>query len=208
MSPDEQRLILYGIPWESYVAIGDALMDYPIRMTYDRGTLEFITKSLEHEGYGPALALLVATWAAAQQIPSKGYGGPTLRRRDRKRGMEPDACFYFRNLERVRGKKEVRFPGDPPPDLAIEIEVSRSALDRMGILAALGIPEVWRFNGRSLRVYHLNRRGRYKEYKRSLNLPGFPLQELVHFIQIREEEDDTAMLAAFQEWIDKQNSAD
>jgi Uma2 family endonuclease len=170
-------------------------------MTYDRGGLELMTKSLEHEEYVHLLVLLISVWTEEWNIPVKGYGSTTYQREDLDRGLEPDACFYFQNLARIRGKKRIDLTRDPVPDLVLEVEVTRSLLDRIAIYAALGVPELWRFDGAKLRVYRLDAKGRYKEQKRSPTLPHLPVQELVHFVRIGEGENETTMLRQFRAWV-------
>src|SRR5262245_26460125 len=185
----EQRFLVHGVPWDSYVVFGEALLNVPVRLTYSRGSLEFMPTSLEHEEYAHLLVLLMVAWCVESNIKVKGYGRSTLRRRDQDRGMEPDACFYFTNLTRIRGKKRFALPGDPPPELAIEIEVSRSVLDRLEILAAVGVAEVWTFDGTRLRIHRLDASGRSRLHKRSLALPTLPVQELARFVKLGESED-------------------
>ena len=41
---------------------------------------------------------------------------------------------------------------DPPPDLVVEVEMTRSAIDKLRLFASMGIPEVWRYDGKTLWV--------------------------------------------------------
>lgn len=200
LSGGEQRFVIYGVPWESYVAIGEALLNRHIFMTYDRGALEIMTKSIEHEQYVHLLVLLISVWTEELNIPVKGYGSATQQREDLERGLEPDACFYFKNLAVMRGKKRLDLTRDPPPDLAIEGEVTRNVLDRIAIYAAIGVPELWRFDGKVIRALRLVK-GRYKEIKDSLNLPGFPFKEAARFVQQGIDEDDTTTVRCFRKWV-------
>jgi Uma2 family endonuclease len=202
-----QRFVIYNVPWESYVAIGDALPDSAIRMTYDRGSLEFMTTSAEHERNAFVLVILLSIWAEEWDLPIKCYGRTTYRRADLERGMEPDACFYLKNLHRLKRKKRIVLPGDPVPDLVIEVEVSRSVLDRIGILAALGVKELWRFGDDQIRVFRLDTRGRYREQKRSVHFPNLPVQGLVRFVELGDETNDTVMSKAFRAWTREQIQA-
>src|SRR5688500_6748040 len=100
----------------------------------------------------------------------------TLRREDLERGLEPDNCFYTTRWRAIIGKKRFDLTRDPPPDLAIEIDVTSSSLDRQGIYAALGVPEIWRFDGESLRVFQLGPDGDYRACERSPTFPELPLE--------------------------------
>jgi Uma2 family endonuclease len=200
LSGEEQRFVVFAVPWKSYVAIGEALLDRNVFMNYDRGTLELMTKSLEHESYLHLLVALVMVWVEEFGIPVRCFGSATQQRADLERGFEPDACFYFKNLAKMRGKKRLDLTRDPAPDLAIEVEVSRGIVDRISLYAATGIRELWRFDGKIIRPYRLVR-GRYGEAKDSLNLPGFPFEQAVRLVHKGIEEDDTTAIREFRRWI-------
>ncbi|MEO8892528.1 MAG: Uma2 family endonuclease, partial [Coleofasciculaceae cyanobacterium] len=72
-----------------------------------------------------------------------------------KAGKEPDSCYYIQNEAQVRGKIELDFTVDPPPDLALEIDITSSSINQLEIYADLGIPEVWRYDGRTIHFYQL-----------------------------------------------------
>lgn len=197
----EQRFVLHGVPWASYVAIGEALRNWPgLWITYDRGTMEFMTKSLAHESYVQLLVQLVYVWVEELNIRVRGGGQTTMQREDLERALEPDNCFWFKNLTKIRGKRELDLNRDPPPDLVIEGEVSRSTLDRIAMWAAIGVAELWRFDGLAIRILRLTR-GEYKESKASRLLPTFPFQDVPRFVQLAIDEDDTTMVRKFRKWV-------
>jgi Uma2 family endonuclease len=150
--PAEQRFVLSGITWPAYVAFADLLDGQHVRVTYDRGRLEFMTPSPEHERSKHLLALLLAVVAEEMDIDIAGFGSMTCRREDLDRGLEPDECYWGSHEPKVRGRTEINLAVDPPPDLVLEVEISRSVLDRMDLYARLGIAEIWRWDGHSLRV--------------------------------------------------------
>src|SRR5579872_2496828 len=124
----EQRLLLDNVDWDAYVTIGDALPDRPrLRMTYDRGRLEFMTTSPEHERLKRWLSRLLETIAEEYNLPIAPFGSMTLRRPELDRGLEPDECYWIAHERDVRNLDAWDPTRDPPPDLVIEIEVSRSA---------------------------------------------------------------------------------
>jgi Uma2 family endonuclease len=202
VSGAEQRFLIHNVPWRGYIAIGEALRDRPgIRITYDRGNLELMTTSIEHEHLKYLLARLVDILSEELEVPVLGFGSATYQRKDLDRGLEPDACYYISNLGKVQGKKRIDLDRDPPPDLALEVEVSRSMLPRMNIYAALGVPEIWRFDGKKLRVYLRDVKGNYHPQSYSPTFPSLPLKELVHFIRRGKKEDDTTIVRAFRQWV-------
>jgi Uma2 family endonuclease len=198
---DGNHIVLHNVSWDTYEAIGDSLSGRPIRLNYDRGTLEIMTLSLEHERYKRLIGLLVTIIALEWRIAIGGGGSTTYRRRSKDRGLEPDECFYITNWPKVRGKKQIDLTRDPPPDLAIEVDIAHSSVDRMGIYASLAVGELWRFDGEKLRVFRLTATGRYQARARSALFPTLPVDKLVRFIRLGFEQDDTSMVLAFQKWL-------
>ena len=198
----EQRLLLHNVSWESYVAIGAALADRPaLRMTYDRGNLEFMVTSSQHEMYKRLLSRLIEALTEECNQPIVTAGNMTFQREDLERGLEADDCFWIAAEPRMRGKLTWDPAIDPPPDLALEIEISRSALPRMSIYATLGVPEVWRFDGSALRVELLQTDGTYAVADRSLAFPAIPVNEIVPFLQPSTEMDSLSVLRSFRMWV-------
>src|SRR4029077_7401077 len=128
------------------------LGDRPTRLTFDGENLELMSPSPIHEWYASQMGRLLEALAFELGMPFRSGGSTTFKRRAIERGLEPDKCFWILSEPAVRGKMELDLLLDHPPDLAIEIDVSRSSLDRLSIYARLRIPEVWTFNGESLRI--------------------------------------------------------
>lgn len=169
-----QAIVLQNISWNSYKLISDALQDEtPAHFTFDRGKLEIIVLSLKHENLKKILAMLFERLSESLEIEIFAGGSTTFQREDLERGFEPDECYYIQNAEYMRGRDEVNLDFDPPPDLTIEIDVKHSSLNRMSIFAAIGIPEVWRYDGAKLIIYLLKN----KEYKFSETSLAIPLAE-------------------------------
>ena len=121
----EQRVLLRNISWETYERLLEERGDNSApRFTYDRGELEIMSPSPEHEALNRSIALLVEFLAAELGIDVYDLGSTTFRREDLERGFEPDSCFYIENEERVRGKTRKDLSVDPPPDLVIEIDIT------------------------------------------------------------------------------------
>jgi Uma2 family endonuclease len=200
----EQRLVLYS-NWPMYerflAARGE---EYPkLRITYSRGRLELMTISGPHGRLTYLLARLLDIITEELNIPQVCYGPSTIRREDVDRGMEPDQWYYFEHANQMAGIRELDFTRDPPPDLAIEIEVSRSILDRIDICRAIGIREVWRYDGRTLQVLLLHPDGSYAESPTSRVLPRLPLAQVAALVAegAAAAVDDTALGHRFREWV-------
>ena len=138
ISPQKEQIILKGIHWETYKSLVRDLEAQPSkRLTYDNGVLEIRMPLPPHERYKKWLGRLVEIITEELGIEIASLGSCTWSR---------DDCYYIQNEAAVRGKETITLSVDPPPDLAIEVDSTSSSLDRMGIYAALGVPEVWRYD--------------------------------------------------------------
>ncbi|WP_287279686.1 MULTISPECIES: Uma2 family endonuclease [unclassified Okeania] len=136
----ENSTLLIGIRWETYQALLLDLAENPSKkLTYDKGTLEITNPLPEHEINKGFLGRLVQTTTEVLGLEISSLGSTTLSRKDLQKGVEPDECYYITNEELVRGKINYDFNRDPPPDLAIEIDITSSSLDSLTIYAALGV---------------------------------------------------------------------
>jgi Uma2 family endonuclease len=120
-----------------------------------------------------------------------------------KRGLEGDQSYYTKNLAKVQGKKRLEMGRDPAPDLSIEIDVTRSSVNRMAIYARLKVAELWRYDGVTIRVFLLDKKGNYREVDESPTFPGIPIQELVRFLRLAETKDDNTVVREFRAWVRK-----
>jgi Uma2 family endonuclease len=114
---------------------------------------------------------------------------------------EADECYYVRNEALVRGKDEIDLQTTPPPDLAVEIEITSRWIDRRGIYADLGVPEIWSHDGKALRVYRLQKNGEYEIASASAAFPMLPMVELSRFLDQRSSLDETSLVRAFRDWV-------
>jgi Uma2 family endonuclease len=173
-----------------------------IRIVYDRGELEIMTPLLEHDSEGWFLGRLVLVLTEELGLPLKGGGSTTLRRRLRRRGIEADECFWIANAPRMAGRRRLDLRRDPPPDLAIEVDVSHSSLDRLTIYAALGVPEVWRLQGDSLTFHALGADGNYQAAPASRSFPMVSPADLLRVLQqARQAKDENPVVRQFRNWI-------
>lgn len=198
----DRRFLVRGAGWRAYDALAEALSDRRVpRMTYDRGDLEFMSPSPEHEELAGWLGAVVRGAAREYGVPIKGLGSTTFRSEALDRGLEPDRCFYTVNWRRVVRKKRLDLGVDPPPDLAIEIDITSSSLNRLAIDAALRVPEVWRCDGTSVDVLLLGPDGLYGAADGSPTFPRLPLGDVLTFIEQTRDLDDNAWEDAFRAWL-------
>ncbi len=143
---EERRILLPNASWGTYERLLAEREErrYP-RFFYDRGVLEIVSPSKGHESISRIVALLVEELAVELDVDVESAGSTTFKREDLACGFEPDECFYFQNVEHVRGKHNIDLNVDPPPDLVVEVDVTSYSLDKLPIYASLGISEVWRY---------------------------------------------------------------
>ncbi len=206
-TPTEPQFVLSGVGWKDFLRWLKLLGDRHVRLTYDRGELELMTLSPLHERCASLLGQFLEALTDAFAMPRLSLGSTTFKRKKLKRGLEPDRCYYLANEPLMRSKDKIDLRLDPPPDLALEVEITRSALSRMRLYAALGVPEVWRFDGHKLQVHQLVAEAKYRVCERSQYFPQVPLAELVRFLQMRTQVDETTLLRLFREWVQQQMAA-
>src|SRR5262249_46025463 len=146
------------------------------------GELEITLPLYEHESDGRLLGRLVGVLTEELGLPLKSGGTVTIRRRRQRRGLEPDEGFWIANAHRMAGHRRLDLRVDPPPDLAIEVDATRSSLNRMSIYANLGVPEVWRLRDGVLTFYRLSS-GAYTVTSNSISFPFLTAADLLPFLQ-------------------------
>jgi Uma2 family endonuclease len=196
----EQRVLLGDVRWETFEALVREAHDPRGRFAYDRGLLEIMSPSSEHEYVKKIIARLLEALTEELRIPIRSLGSTTLKRRKRKSGIEADETYYIGHDPLAGKRRRLHLRRDPPPDLAVEVDISRSSLVRMGIHATLGIAEVWRWHGDHLEVWQL-REGKYHEVERSAILPMLPIEGLGRFLSLRHERNETDLVREFRQWV-------
>jgi Uma2 family endonuclease len=198
----ERRVILQGVPWDLYVALRDLDANRRVRMAYDRGILEMMVNSGNHENMKKLIGRLIEAFTAELNIPIRSLSATTWRRRDLDKGLEADECYYIRNQHRVCRRIEVDLECDPAPDLALEVVVSHGDVDKMAIYAALGVPEVWHWEDGELQARVLDG-GRYIPCEMSYNLPMLRIKDLEEFLDAGQALDESAWINSFRGWVRK-----
>jgi Uma2 family endonuclease len=170
-SQSEQLFRMLLIDWPTYILYSDSLGPRHVRVTYADGEMELMTLFRAHERAKKKLAMFVEALAAELEIDIDAAGSMTFRREDLVRGLEPDECYWIQHESIMRDRNDHDPDRDPPPDLAIKVEVSRRTMDRMEIYAKLKVPEVWRWDGHRLTFCGLVRGRRYEEMTHSRAFP-------------------------------------
>ena len=175
-------LILRGITWHTYEnLLADLDEQSGTRLTYDRGVLEIMTLTPEHESLNRYLASLVDLLVDELAMDVHPVGSATFKREDRERGFEPDSSFYFQHAAQMRGKKRIDLTVDPAPELIIEIDITHGSLDKLSLFAQFGVEEVWRFDGTTVYLYRLAA-GAYDEVEGSSIFQGLRTESIGEFL--------------------------
>lgn len=198
--PPGQRLLLREVSWSQFESILNELGEQRgTRIAYDRGWLEIMTPLPEHEADKEILGDLLKALLEELDVEFLTLGSTTFKNAAMLKAIEPDQCFYIQNEAAVRGKKRLDLTVDPPPDLALEIDVtSRTHPDTY---AALGVPELWRRSRGEISVYCLQD-GDYVEVNASPTFPGWLLPvEISKYVQQSQVEGRNKAMRSFRQWV-------
>ncbi|MEC4895275.1 MAG: Uma2 family endonuclease [Oscillatoria sp. PMC 1050.18] len=175
-------IALKGVSWHTYkMLLSDVGENRAWRITYDQGVLELRMPSLPHEVPKELLESFIEATVDELEIEILKAGALTLERDDLARAIEPDSCFYIQNEAQVRGKQSINLLTEPP-DLAIESDYTNSSINKLSVYAALGVPEVWRYQESNLEVYLLSE-GKYELAQESLAFSFLPIAEIPALIE-------------------------
>jgi Uma2 family endonuclease len=173
-----QQMLLKDISWQKLEKILEEMGERrAARISYSDGWLEIMVPLPEHEKDKELLGDLVKILLEILQIDFEPFGSTTLKNERMRQAVEPDTSFYIQNQAAVIGKNRIDLNIDPPPDLAIEIDItSRTRFDNYEIL---GVPELWRYQQQGLEIFLLQE-GKYIKSQSSPNFPNIPIIELVN----------------------------
>jgi Uma2 family endonuclease len=204
VSSPERLVILDSVTWDTYERlITEHGERSGTRFTYDEGVLQIMVISSRHERPNRRLATLVEVLAEEWGLDIEQLGSMTFKRKDLQKGFEPDSCFYIQHADAVSGKEEIDLEVDPPPDLTIEVDITRDALNRFPIFAAVGIPEVWRFDGTKVIFYQLESKS-YVETSDSLAFPALNAETATQFLEQSKNMKSTVWLRKVRDWAREQ----
>lgn len=197
----EQRTVLHNISWETFETLlretGD---NRGSRFAYDGSTLEIMTPLLEHENPKCNFHNFIIALAEELNIEIKSAGSTTLKRKIARKGIEPDNCYYIQNELAVRGRETLDLTNSPAPDLAIEIDITSTSVDKFDIYSVLGVGELWRYDGNSLKFYQLIK-GQYAECEFSIAFPLVSVKDISRFIEQSKTMGEIALLKSFRNWV-------
>ncbi|MDJ0846363.1 Uma2 family endonuclease [Crocosphaera sp.] len=201
--PPGQRILLKDVSWDEFEQILEALGEHRAsKIAYHYHTLEIMTPLPEHESNKETISDLIKILLEELDIEFYPLGSTTFKNKLMQQGIEPDNCFYIENEAKVRGKDRLDLTIDPPPDLALEIDVTSRTHRK--IYAVLGVPELWRFKKGELQVNILEN-GNYREVEYSPHFPDLPLKKIIpKYVKQVKTIGRNKAIKAFRKWIDEQ----
>ena len=199
--PEGALIHLPNVKWETYAGIVKELDgEGRVRVAYDRGDLYLMTKSRKHEIISRLFFPLIEVLVEARGGDFISIGETTLNSQLADRGIEADDCFYFSEIAEQSADRRFDLAIDPPPELAIEVDLTHSSVDKDGIYAALRVPEIWRWENERVTFYQLVD-GAYEETVYSVQFPNLSAAELPRFFALGQNRGTLAMKRAFINWL-------
>ena len=199
LSP-EDHVLLHGVSWDDYERVLDEIGDGKTRVTYCDGSMEIMSPPPEHEDVASIICRLIIDLTMEVGLPIRGFGSTTYRRKDLKRGLEPDQCFYIENESKVLGMKRFDPSIHPAPDLAIEAEITRRSIAREPIYGSLGVPEIWRYRNGHIAIRRLTAEATYEDAAASRYFPFLPMREFEKYVQRMLVERQNTVGMEFRKW--------
>ncbi len=194
-------LLLRDVAWGEYKQLTEDLNEWPgIRLTYDRGRLEIMSPLPIHEKYKDFILRLLDRYSILAEVEFESLGSTTFDQEWLEKGLEPDNCFYVANAAAIIGKRKIDLRLDPPPDVAVEIDITNPSIRKLSIYEEMRVPEVWVYNEKQLRIFLLGDSG-YNEFPQSQSFPPLTSDVLTQFLEQSKTKSQSAVLRKFQEWL-------
>ena len=206
--PAGAKLELFDIDWDEYEHLLTQMESFHPghRLSYDRGRLIIVSPSAEHEDYKDFILGLVRTLSDEMELTVESRGTTTFKRKALKKGVEPDTCFYVQNAASVIGRRNFPNREYPSPDVVVEIDMSNYSLDKFPIYAALGVPEIWRYDGVTTRFYKLTGEN-YEVIQNSLAFPVLTANVVTQYLELSKTDGQSAALKAFRQMLRSRTSS-
>lgn len=201
--PPGQRVLFRQVTWAEYEAILVELGEHrSTRLAYSEGTLEIVAPLPEHEKAKVVIGDLLKALLDELDMNWESLGSTTFRREEMSVGIEPDDCFYIQNHALMIGRDRIDLTIDPPPDLAIEIDVTSKT--RLSAYEGLRVPEIWRYQNRKLQINVLQA-GKYMESQASPTFPDLPVVAgISQYLEMSRTAGTAPAIRAFRHWVREQ----
>jgi Uma2 family endonuclease len=198
--PPGHRVLFRNVSWSEFELILAELGEHrAARLAYSKGTLEIRMPLPQHEVDKEIIGDMVKILLEELDIERECFGSTTFKRQDMAQGIEPDQSFYIQNYACMIGKRRIDLTIDPPPDLAIEVDVTSNT--QLDAYEGLGVPELWRYQEGQLQINVLQN-GKYSLSTFSPTFPNLPIVEVIsQFIRQSLTEGSSSTLKAFRLWV-------
>ncbi|HWX39720.1 MAG TPA: Uma2 family endonuclease [Blastocatellia bacterium] len=199
--PRGASLKLDYVDWAKYERLLDEVKEKPgLRISYDSGRLRVVSPLPEHEEYKGLIHDLAVVLAEELDLKLETRGSATYKRQRDSKGAEPDESFYVKTAEAIIGKRHIDLTVDPPPDIVVEIDSTNESLWKFSIYAALGVSEIWRYDGKQAQIYRLVDEA-YVESSSSGSFEMMTPTVLTEFIELSKTSGQSSARSAFRQWV-------
>lgn len=200
--PPGERISATGVPWAVYLRLSNRRDDSGsrVRITFDRGNIELMSPKFRHEKPSHRLGLLIHSLAKTFGCKLASARSTTLQEEQAEQGLEPDNCFYIANAPAILTVEDIDLTIHPPPDLAIEVDVSRSSVPKEPIYATMGVPELWRHDKGTVIIRLLSQEGTYVTSSTSRSFPKVTAEDLKALLDQTAVLDDIDAEEHFRAW--------
>jgi Uma2 family endonuclease len=200
-TPLHEHVYLPGVSYATYESLVTEIEDRRhLRISYYHGDMEIMSPTPDHERAKTLIGQMIEAITEELGIPRLSCGSTTFKDQLLDSGLEPDECYWIQHESDVRGRT-IKVGEVPPPDLALEVDITTSVVDRFPIYAALGFPEIWQYVNGEIVVHLLAENREYAEAEKSLALPMVPVGRLVEHLDRCGETDETTWIRAFRQWV-------
>lgn len=199
--PAGHQVLLKNIAWKDFETILDETGESrkTPRFSYSQGWLELMSPLAVHEDDKSIISDLIKILLEERDSEFRALGSVTLKNEAMQQAIEPDDCFYIQHEALIRGKDRIDLSVDPPPDLALEIDITHRT--HFNNYEKLGIPELWRFNGQELAIFVLENGG-YQPSATSRQFPDVAVKQLIpEFLEKSKQEGRNKALRAFRSLV-------
>lgn len=189
------------VTWQEYEQLLEDLgPSYSVRIFYGQGRMEIMSPLPAHEKPVKVLHTLITALRDELDIDIESLGSSTLKKELKDKGAEPDDCFYVQHAAQMIGRTDLDLHLDPPPDIAIESDLTSSSLDRFAIYAGLGVPEPWRISNQYVQIWLLEAE-EYETSETSLAFPFLTAAALNEHLVLGLTQGERKAARAFPTWV-------
>ncbi len=203
--PNSSVTKIYGVSWDDYEELVNQMESFPAhRIWFDEGKLSIMSPKPNHEKPKTFFTRSGQILSEILNLDIEDLGSTTYKSEFKKKGAEPDVCFYVENAKFIIGLDDFDTSIAPPPDVVVEIDTTNDSWEKFPIYASFGVKEIWRYDGKTFEIYELRKNAEYKQVKQSKSLPILTAKVLNDLLNQSNEKDQYEILLDFEEWLKTQ----